>query len=315
MKIVFFGTPEFSTPFLRELILDPEIEVCAVVTQPDKPVGRGGEIASPPVKLLAQDALIPVLQPTSLKTDTHIEEELNAYHADFFVVVAYGKMIPKNVLDLPARGCINVHPSLLPLHRGSSPMQWAIAEGDPSTGVAIMLLDEGMDTGPLLATDHITLDADETYSSLVKKVHVVGPQLLASTLKRYLADEILPLPQDESKATLTRLLDKEDGHVNWSQVLEVIERKSRAYSEWPGTWTCWERKPGVCLRLKLLSLRPADFNADLPPGTALIRDGHLYVDCQDGTLELLQVQLEGKPKMNADAFIQGYRDIDGSVLI
>ncbi|PJE76479.1 methionyl-tRNA formyltransferase [Candidatus Uhrbacteria bacterium CG10_big_fil_rev_8_21_14_0_10_48_16] len=315
MKVVFFGTPQFSVPFLRELILDPDIDVVAVVTQPDKPAGRGEEITASPIKLLAYDALIPVFQPASLKADRHIQEKLQALNADFFVVVAYGKLIPKDILDLPTSGCINVHPSLLPRHRGPSPMQWAIAEGDASTGVAVMLLDEGMDTGPLLAIEHIDLDADETYESLVEKVHLIGPTLLSSTLKRYLAQEIVPLPQDESKATLTHLLTKEDGHVNWSETLAVIEQKSRAYRPWPGTWTYWERKKGVCLRIKLLALQPADFNADLPEGTVVIKDGRLFVDCKDGTLEILTLQLEGKPKMNADAFIQGYGDIHGAVLI
>ncbi|MBI4592188.1 methionyl-tRNA formyltransferase, partial [Candidatus Uhrbacteria bacterium] len=214
----------------------------------------------------------------------------------------------------PKLGCINVHPSLLPRHRGPSPMQWAITQGDTTTGVTIMLLDEGMDTGPLLASELLAIDAEETYETLVKKVHEVGPRLLDETLKRFAAGEIIPLKQDESKATITRLLEKEDGHVDWSQTMAQIDQKYRAYHEWPGTWMCWERKKGVCMRLKINSLRPIDFRADVPRGMVTIKDGRLFVDCADGTLEILEIQPEGKPKMKASALIQGYSDIDGALM-
>ncbi|TAL50139.1 methionyl-tRNA formyltransferase [Patescibacteria group bacterium] len=314
MKIVFFGTPAFSVPFLLELIRNPEIEVVGVVTQPDKPAGRGGDIVSTPTKLLAHEALIPVFQPSSLKTDQHIGKILKNLDADFFVVVAYGKIIPKTILDIPKLGCINVHPSLLPRHRGPSPMQWAIAQGDVTTGVTIMLLDEGMDTGPLLASEHVTIDADEIYETLVAKVRTIGPQLLTSTLKRFAAGEIMAIKQDESKATLTRLLEKEDGHVDWSQTMEQIDRKHRAYHEWPGTWMFWERKQDVCIRLKINALRPVDFHVDVPRGVATIKESRLFVDCKDGTLEILEIQPEGKPNMKASAFIQGYPDIDRAMM-
>ncbi len=314
MKIVFFGTPAFSVPFLVELIRDPDIDVVGVVTQPDKPAGRGGEIAPSPVKVLVQNAAIPFFQPVSLKKDPDIGMVLRNLEADFFVVVAYGKIIPKAILEIPKLGCLNVHPSLLPRHRGPSPMQWAIAQGDTTTGVTIMLLDEGMDTGPLLGSETVAIDADETYTSLVRKVHEIGPRLLTSTLKRYAAGKIVAITQDESKATLTRLLQKEDGHVDWSQAMAQIDRTHRAYSPWPGTWTLWERTPGVSLRLKIITLRPSDFHADVPRGMATIKDGRLFVDCKDGTLEILEIQPEGKPPMKASAFLAGYADIDRAVM-
>lgn len=314
MKIIFFGTPAFSVPFLEHLIRDPVIEVVGVVTQPDKPSGRGGEVTPSPIKTMAQDAVIPFFQPSSLKTDQEIGKALAGLGADFFVVVAYGKIIPKAILDIPKLGCINVHPSLLPRHRGPSPMQWAIAEGDSTTGVTIMLLDEGMDTGLLLSSEYLTIDSEETYETLVHKVHEIGPRLLTDTLKRYEKGEIIPLKQDEAHATITRLLKKEDGHVNWSNTMAQIDRKHRAYSSWPGTWTCWERKHGVCLRLKLVSIRPVDFRADVPQGMVTLKEGRLFVDCADGTLEILEIQPEGKPKMKASAFIAGYGDIDGAVM-
>lgn len=314
MKIVFFGTPAFSVPFLEHLIRDPEIAVVGVVTQPDKPAGRGGDVTPSPIKVMAEVGVIPFFQPVSLKTDRYIGENLAKLDVDFFVVVAYGKIIPKSILDIPKHGCINVHPSLLPRWRGPSPMQWAIAEGDSTTGVTIMLLDEGMDTGPLLASEHVTIDAEETYESLVNKMHEIGPQLLSSTLKRYEKGEIIPLKQDEAHATMTRLLEKEDGHVNWSQTMAQIDQKHRAYSAWPGTWTCWERKKGVCLRLKLVSMRPIDFSADVPQGMVTVKDGRLFIDCADGTLEILEIQPQGKQKMKASAFIAGYGDIDRAAL-
>jgi methionyl-tRNA formyltransferase len=314
MKVVFFGTPAFSCPFLQALIKDENIDVVSVFSQPDKAAGRGGNVQPCAVKLLAQDHLIPVHTPKSLKTDANISEILNNHEADLFVVVAYGKILPAAILDIPKLGAINVHPSLLPRHRGPSPMQGAIELGDTQTGVAIMLLDEGMDTGPILATETIDIDESETYSSLEQKVHLHGPQLLVETLHRYAVGQIQPVEQDDSKATLTQLLHREDGHVVWSQTMGEIERKSRAWEKWPGLWSMWDRSRGVCLRLKFLEMKPVDFVADVPPGTATTHEGKLFVDCSNGTLEILQIQLEGKPKMNAGAFIQGYPDINGALL-
>lgn len=313
MKIVFFGTPNFSVPFLKALIQDSNIDVVGVVCQPDKPSGRGGAITMPAVKICASTHDVPVFQPSSLKKDPSIQEDLAAYNADFFVVVAYGKLIPASILSTPKYGCINVHPSLLPRHRGPSPLQWAIAEGDATTGVTIMLLDEGMDTGPLLASEHITLDAEETYESLVQKVHQSGPQLLVETLKRFYAGEIIPVDQDEKHATLTRLLSKEDGHVNWSKRMSQIEREHRGYHAWPGTWAVWERqnKP---MRLKFQKLRASDFKSDMPRGMVTIKNDRMYIDCQDGTLEILTIQPEGKSIMSVNDFIKGYPDIDGALL-
>ncbi len=314
MNVVFFGTPRFACPFLKALIDDPVIEVVAAFSQPDKPAGRGGDLLAAPVKLLAQDHLIPTQTPKSLRKDPAIVSLLKRYDADMFVVVAYGKILPKDILDIPKMGAINVHPSILPRHRGPSPMQAAIAQGDLQTGVTIMLLDEGMDTGPLLASETIQIDDNETYSSLEKKVHLQGPGLLVETLHRYHAGQVDPIPQNEEKATLTHLLHRDDGHVVWSESLSEIERKSRAWQNWPGLWSMWDRVSGVCIRLKLISVRPSDFRADVPPGTATVKDGRLFIDCANGTLEILEIQPEGKPKMNAAAFIQGYPDIHRSLL-
>ncbi|MFA4845872.1 MAG: methionyl-tRNA formyltransferase [Patescibacteria group bacterium] len=314
MKIIFFGTPAFSVPFLQTLIDDPDTQIVGVVSQPDKPVGRGGDIQASPIKTLALAHKIPVFTPTSLKTDPQIQKVLRYLNADLFVVVAYGKLIPQSILDIPPAHVINVHPSLLPRHRGPSPMQFAIASGDVFTGVTIMLLDAGMDTGPILSFERIDLNADETYTTLSQKVQTTGSRLLVETLKRHVRGEIIPLAQDESKATLTHLLDREDGHVNWNETMEVIERKARAYIEWPGLWSVWSRGPEEQLRLKLISVRPADFRADLKHGAVTIKDARLFVDCADGTLEILELQPEGKSKMKSQDFIQGYGEIQNAQL-
>jgi methionyl-tRNA formyltransferase len=313
MKIVFLGTPGFAVPFLDALVGDDRIDVVAVVAQPDKPSGRGGALRAPATKIFAESKNIEVLQPASLKSDPNIVDVLNDLNADAFVVVAYGKIIPENILSIPKLGNINVHPSALPLHRGPSPMQWAIAGGDATTGVSIMLLDKGMDTGPILAFESISLDDIETYESLQGKVQTVGPTLLIQTLLRHEAGEITPIEQDDSKATLTHLLKREDGHVDYTQSMVEIERKHRAYSGWPGTWSIWNRN-GAEMRIKLLQLNASDFNADLAPGTVRIDNDRMFIDCADGTLEILEVQLEGKPKMKSVDFIRGYQDIDSVIL-
>jgi len=306
IKTVFFGTPDFSVPFLSALLDNPDVDVVAVVCQPDKPVGRKGTIMPPATKVLAEEKEIEVYQPASLKNNEAIVQ-LASYEADVFVVVAYGKIIPQSILDLPNNGALNVHPSLLPEYRGPSPMQAAIAHGDDQTGVTIMLLDAGMDTGPILAQNSITLDADETYASLQAKVHRDGPRLLVDTIKRHVAGEIVPIPQDDSRATLTSLLTREDGKIDWTAPLIQIERKVRAYNPWPGTWTMWGDK-----RLKILKAHPADFNADVPPGTVTLKEGKMLVDASDGTLEILELQLEGKRAMDAATFISGNPGIEGA---
>jgi methionyl-tRNA formyltransferase len=308
MRLVFFGTPLFSVPFLSALQSEPDFELAAVVAQPDKPVGRGYELIAPPTITFAREHLIPTHQFATLKSND-AEETLRGLNADAFVVVAYGKLIPKTILSMPLLGCINVHPSLLPRHRGPAPMQAAIKEGDVQTGVTIMLLDEGMDTGPLLASETIQLDSEETYPSLEKKVQAVGGPLLVQTLKRVGQKEIIPLAQDDANATVTRLLERDDGHLDWKQPMEEIDRIYRAYQPWPGTWSIWNDS-----RLKWIELRPVDFRADVLPGTVTVKEGRLFVDASNGTVEILRIQPEGKAAMTAAEFIRGHDAIQGAVL-
>lgn len=308
IRVVFFGTPEFCVPFLRAMAADPSVEIAAVVTRPDEEAGRGRRPVAPPVKRAAETMGIPVFQPATLRSNEALET-LALAKADVFVVFAYGKLIPGNVLGIPPLGCVNVHPSLLPRYRGPSPMQSAIRNGDAETGITIMKLDEGMDTGPILASITVGIDENETLATLTRKVEEQGPSLLVDTLVRYAAGEIVPLPQDETRATACKLLTREDGHIDWTKSMAEIDRTVRAYSGWPGTWAVWNG-----MRLKIHEVSPSDFTADLAPGTVRAKDGRLFVDCADGTIELRIVHPEGKPAMTAGSFLNGYLAIDGATL-
>ena len=311
MRVVFFGTPELAVPFLQALAQDAQFEVVGVVTMPDKPSGRGKQLAESPIKRVAQAWRATLFQPERLK-DPVIIESLKKLDADAFVVVAYGKIIPPTILAIPRLGCVNVHPSLLPAWRGPSPRQAAIEAGDQTSGVTIMVLDEGMDTGPLLASKKIPLAKDETTESFTKKVCEEGPFLLLETLRAYAAGTLSPKPQDNTKATMSRLFTREDGKVNWKEPAETIERKFRAYQPWPGLWSAWNRN-GKSMRLKWEGLAIAK-NHTLPPGKVLVEDEHFFVGTGAGTIEITALQPEGKPPMTSRDFLHGYSDVSGATL-
>jgi len=312
MKIVFFGTPAFSLPFLQELMQDKNMEVIGVVTQPDKPADRGQKPQSSPVKLMAQEHGIKVFDFASLRTPEAVSA-LEVLKADAFVVVAYGKIIPESILHLTRLGCINVHPSLLPRHRGPSPMPWTILEGDIVGGITIMQLDAGMDTGPILTQEQIPIDPNETMETLQAKVHLIGPPLLIKTLKLFATGAIHPQPQDDSKATITRLLEKEDGKIDWKKSAKLLERQWRAFEPWPGIWTVWMRK-GKAVRLLLKELSVVSKSCSIPGRVHVTQDNNLFVETGEEYLEIHRIQPEGKSVMSADAFVRGYRDIDGVTL-
>ena len=312
MKILFFGTPEFSVPFLDVLIQSKGFSLLAVVTQPDKPMGRGYEVQPSAIKLQAQHYQLPVLQPKTLRSK-EIQKELEDYQADCFVVVAYGKMIPQEVLDIPKMGCLNVHPSLLPKYRGPSPMQWAILNGDKETGVSIMLLDTGMDTGHILTQEKIPLDPNETTKTLQAKVQHVAPTLLVNTLKMYASGTLSPQSQNNEQASLTRLLTKEDGHIDWTQTAKQIDQQFRALTPWPGMWTIWKRK-GKALRLKILNMHLLDKKTDSLAGTAQSFSDRLYIQTRTSAMEIIKLQPEGKQEMTAKEFLKGYGDIQEAKL-
>jgi methionyl-tRNA formyltransferase len=311
VRIVFFGTPQFSADFLTALLDDNEIEVAAVVTQPDEPQGRKRVLTPPPVKVLAESRGIPVWQPTRIKENVAMFETLRAYKADAFVVIAYGRILPQALLDIPARGVVNVHPSLLPKYRGPSPMQAAIAAGDAETGISIMLIDALMDHGPILAVEKLTIDPRETTESLTKKVTKIGAPLLVDTLKKWIDGAITPVEQDHSAATICSILKREDGIIDWSQPAEVIDRKLRAFTPWPGMSTTWTRN-GTPVGLKIIRAMLSDKSVE--PGRVLIDGNQLYVGTSSTALQITDLQPAGGKPMDAGTFIRGYHDIDGTRL-
>ena len=246
-KIVFMGTPDFALPSLRRLM--ERHDVLAVVTQPDRPAGRKMQLRQSAVKQLAQAAGIPVFQPKRIREQAAIEA-LREWDAELFVVVAFGQILPQALLDLPRFGTINVHASLLPRWRGAAPIQAAIRAGDTESGVTIMLLDAGLDTGPVLARRALSLSRDETGQSLHDKLSQFGAELLLETLNPYLSAEISPQPQDDSQATYAPQIRKEDGEIDWTQSAPAIDRLVRAFTPWPGTFTRWKGK-----ELKIISGR------------------------------------------------------------
>jgi len=309
-NIVFMGSPDFAVPSLRALAAGPYM--LTVVTQPDRPTGRSGKPAPPPVKVAAQELGLPILQPETMR-DPDFRARFAALHPKATVLVAYGEYLPSSLLDLPERASINLHPSLLPRWRGSTPIQSAILAGDRTTGVTIIHMDKGLDTGPILGQQSVEIGQEETHTELSRRLAVVGAELLAQILPQWLRGEIDPIPQDDSKATLTHTLTKEDGLLDWTLSAEELARRVRAFQPWPGTYTFWNGT-----MLKILRARPLPVDTTSPPGSVVITGAAGYrslaVQTGKGALEIVELQPAGKGPMTADAFLSGYRSIDGSVL-
>jgi methionyl-tRNA formyltransferase len=322
LRIIYMGTPRFAVPALAALIdgaapgdiLAEGYEIVTVITRPDKPAGRGREVVFAPVKQLALEHGIPVWQPGSFKKAEH-SAALAAYHADCYIVAAFGQILPQKVLDQPRYGTLNIHASLLPKYRGADPIAEAIVQGDRETGVSIMLLDAGIDTGPVLSRHRLTIDADETTGSLTKRLAELGAQALTETFPLWIAGKLTPEPQDTMRATHTRMLTKEDGLIDWSQAAAVLARKVRAYQPWPAAYTHWRGK-----LLKIIAATPLDVElADsLLPGTVGVREeiGHkaLTVATGSGLLLVKHLQLEGKKALSAEEFLRGYSQISEDIL-
>lgn len=310
MKLIFFGTPAFAATFLSALHADPFFEVVAVVTTPDEPVGRKKILTPPPTKVFALEHDIPLLQPTKLK-DPAFAEALRAYGADAFVVVAYGRIIPQAVLDIPPLGCVNIHPSLLPKLRGPSPIVSAIATGERETGVTIMKIDADMDHGPTFGNVTFPIDPRDTADTLTEKVVAHGVPLLLDVLKKYATGALSPHEQNHGAATYCKLLSRNDGHIDWQQSAEAIERTIRAYTPWPGTWTTWIRN-GVPLSLKILA---ADTTVQsTPPGNASVQGDTLLIGTGTSALRITELQPAAGKRMDAASFLRGYADIEGAIL-
>ncbi len=309
MRVVFMGTPEFATPALEQLVINHH-QVTAVYTQPDRPAGRGQSLVQSPVKHAALARQIPVMQPASLK-DRAALEQLTELGPDAVVVAAYGKMLPRPVLDLPRFGCLNLHPSLLPRYRGASPVVAAILSGDEFTGVSVMLLDEGMDTGPVLSQAAVSISPIDNAGSLMSKLAQVAARLLIETLTRWSRGEIAPRPQNEAEASYCGTVAKSDGEIDWSRATVDIWRRVRAYNPWPGSYTRWQGK-----QLKIIEAVPL-CTVGKSPGQVTALSGEkavIGIGTGDGVLGILRVQLEGRRAMSAAEFVRGHRDVMGAVL-
>lgn len=316
-RIVFMGTPDFAVPSLRLLaersprgkLWAQGLDIVGVLTRPDKPAGRGRQLAMSPVKQFAAERGISVYQPGSLRKPEALKL-LRDLSPDVIVVVAFGQILPKEVLELPPHCCLNVHASLLPRHRGASPIASAILAGDPETGVTIMQMEEGLDTGPIVSQRSIPIRPDDTTGTLGARLAEIGALLLVETLPYWLAEAIECREQDESQATHTRLLTKEDGRLDWSQSAAALDRRVRAVTPWPGAYTTWDRR-----LVKIQRAHPFDTALALPaaqhtPGQCFLAGDSgtrtLAVACGEGALALDVIQLEGKRAMPVADVLRGH---------
>jgi len=305
-RILFMGTPQFAVPSFEALA--ERYPIVSVITQPDRRSGRGRRLQPPPVKEAALRLQLPVWQPRTLRSPT-AAAHLRELAPDIAVVAAYGHILRPEVLTIPARGCINVHASLLPQYRGAEPVAAAILAGEKETGITIMLMDEGMDTGPILAQRAIPIALDDTRASLAQELSLLGAELLMQVLSCWLGGEAVPQPQDEAMASYAPLLTKDDGEMVWNLPADTLERMVRAYSPWPGTYTQWEGK-----RLKVVRARAVKGHQEGVAGEVVeTPDGIAVITCK-GSLLLQEVQLAGKRVMPGRDFVRGQRGIIGAHL-
>lgn len=315
MRIIFMGTPDFSVGTLEALV-EAGHQVCLAVTQPDKPKGRGKEMQFPPVKETALRYGIPVYQPRKIR-DPQCVEELRAYHADVMVVVAFGQILPRSILEMTPYGCINVHASLLPKYRGAAPIQWAIIEGEEVTGVTTMQMDEGLDTGDMILKTEVPIAEDETGESLHDKLAEAGAALCVKTLEALQNKTARFEKQGESPTAYAKMLTKELGNIDWSGPAVRIERLVRGLNSWPSAYTHWNGKVMKIWRAKA----EAPENAAVPgeegkPGTVIhVGKNDFTVQTGDGILRVYEVQIPGKKRMETGAFLRGYALEPGMVLL
>lgn len=305
-RIVFMGTPDFACPTLQTLIERGE-NILAVITQPDRPKGRGQKLAPPPVKELAQRHDIPVLQPPRVREPAFIQV-IREYAPDVIVVVAFGQILPKALLDIPPKGCINVHSSLLPRYRGAAPLNWCIVNGETETGVTTMLMDAGLDTGPMLLKRSTVIDENEDIVSLHDRMAAMGAQLLAETLDRLVEGSLEPVPQDDGQTCYAPLLKKEDGLIDWRRTAREIHNQVRGMAVWPGAYTSLD---GQTLKI----FRTLTGNGVGTPGTVLRASrGTLEIACGNGSLLIGELQLAGKKRLECASFLAGFSIREGAIL-
>jgi len=298
-RTIFMGTPDFSVPALQGLIDSPD-QVVAVITQPDRPKGRGKKLTPPPVKVLAESANIPVLQPTKIRTE-EFADELRSFQPDLIIVAAYGRILPPSILDLPPLGCINIHGSLLPRHRGAAPIQWAILAGDKVAGVTIMQMDVGMDTGAMLLSASVPVTDDDTAGSLFSKLSNLGATALLEALDLLRQGKLPPIEQDHSLATEAPPLKKEHGAIDWAKSASELHCFIRGMDPWPTAYSFLDGK-----RFRFFIPALSDISSDQSPGTIIQADKNgLLIATGDGVLLVREIQPEGKKRMTVTAYLCG----------
>ena len=308
MRIVFMGTPEFAVPSL-EALLRSEDQVVGVVSQPDRPKGRGHQLIAPPVRLVAERAGIPVLQPLKIRTPEFLQA-LSVWQPDLIAVAAYGRILHTPILRLPPMGCVNVHGSLLPKYRGAAPVQWAVINGETKTGITTMLMDEGMDTGPMLLQEKLEISPDDTAGTLAPRLAELGGQLLVGTIAQLKAGTLMPKKQDDGQATLAPILKKEDGLINWTMNATALANRVRGLSPWPGAytffggerWNLWKAVSNVGAR------------TDKPGTIVAVNKQAIVVATGDGLLDIREIQTANSKRMSVGQFLAGHRVITGEQL-
>ena len=314
MRIVFMGTPDFSVPALKALV-EAGHQVIAVVTQPDKPKGRGKEVQMTPVKIQAMEYGIPVYQPAKVREASFVEV-LKGLEADAYVVIAFGQILPKAVLELPKYGCINIHASLLPKYRGAAPIQWCVIDGERETGITTMMMDVGLDTGDMLEKAVIPIEEKETGGSLHDKLSLAGGALILSTLKKLEEGTLVRTPQTDEGTCYAKMLTKSLGDIDWNQGAVSIERLIRGLNPWPSAYTMWNGKTIKIWAADVIAGREAaEFLSEsgvpaetgTAPGTVVCSDKRGLVVCTGGgLLSIRELQMEGKKRMDTPAFLRGY---------
>ena len=305
--LVFCGTPRFAVPTLERLA-EAGFRVPLVITQPDRPKGRGLELVASPVKQAAEKLQIPIYQPEKIKLNEDLRAKLEAIRPQAIIVVGYGRIIPPWMLELPPLGNINLHASLLPKYRGAAPVQWAIASGETVTGVTTMRIDEGLDTGDILLQQKVAISENETSETLAPRLAVMGADLMIETLLGLQTGAMQPQKQDNALATLAPILKKENGRIDFGRSAPEICNRLRGFQPWPGAFTSFRGKGLNVTAIKLAS-------EQVPQGELLVKDGQLFVGCgNNSALELLELQPEGKKRMSAKDFVHGYRPQTGERL-
>ncbi len=304
MRVVFMGTPAFAEPSLEALDYSDH-EVVGVVTQPDRPRGRGQAVVSCPVKELALSKGLSVRQPDKIK-DPEFLQQLSEWKPDVIAVTAFGRILPKTILDLPPMGCVNVHGSLLPAYRGAAPVQWALIHGDTETGITTMLMDEGMDTGAVLLQQPVPIEPEDTALELGERMALAGGALLVETLTRLAAQTVVPRAQDHSRATVAPLLKKEDGVIDWAQSATEIANRIRGLSPWPGSYT-FHHEHRLIIRKGRVDVQGDPAGGGPRPGTILaVGPKSFWVETGEGRIEVLEVQPANKKRMSVEQFLLGY---------